>query len=83
MTTQLRELYTTKEVAKAKKVSTDYLLELVKNGKVTPYRLSSAKNSPLRWSDEHVRQVDEAMTPAAAAPPVHGTHHRRRRARRT
>lgn len=82
MTTQLQELWTTEEVAAAKKVSADYLRQLVRDGKVTPYRLSAAKNSPMRWADEHVKQVDAVMTPAVT-PPAADKNHRRRRARRT
>lgn len=79
MIANLQQLHTTEEVAAAKKVSCDYLRQLVKDGKATPYRLSTARNAPMRWAAEHVRQVDEAMTPAQPTEPVR----RRRRSRRT
>lgn len=64
--------YTTAEVAKAFNVSTDYLLDLVKDGKVRPARTSASIRGQYRWFDEHVEQVKtamQAMTPAAPAAP--------------
>lgn len=75
---QLQELYTTAEVAAAKKVSEDYVRGLVKNGKVTPFRTSSARNAPMRFGPQHLEQIDAAMTPA---PPAESTTRRRRRRR--
>lgn len=65
MITQLQELYTTAEVAAAKKVSVWYIRDLVKTGKVTPRRTSAAKNAPMRFGPEQLEQIDQAMTPQA------------------
>lgn len=73
---QLQELYTTDEVAAAKKVSADYIRKLVRRGKVTPFRTSDARNAPMRFGPAHLEQIDQAMTPA---PPVEPTRRRRRR----
>lgn len=76
--TQLQELYTTEEVAAARKVSTRYISDLVRSGKVTPFRTSAARNAPMRFGPEHLEQIDKAMTPP---PPVE--RQRRRRVRRS
>lgn len=81
MSTQLQELWTTEEVAAAKKVSCDFLRQLVRDGKATPFRVGTAKNAPMRWSAQNLAQVDEAMTRTTAVPLPQ--QHRRRRARRT
>lgn len=78
MIQQLQELYTTDEVAAAKKVSADYIRKLVRTGKVTPFRTSAARNAPMRFGAAALEQIDQAMTPT---PPVE--HTRRRRRRRT
>lgn len=67
MITQLSELYTTDEVAAAKKVSAYYIRKLVRSGKVTPFRTSDAKNAQMRFGPEHLDQIDQAMTPQAPA----------------
>jgi hypothetical protein len=75
---QLQELYTTDEVATAKKVSADYIRKLVKDGKVTPFRTSGARNAPMRFGPQHLEQIDAAMTPT---PPAESLPRRRRRRR--
>lgn len=77
MIAQLQELYTTDEVAAAKKLSPDYIRKLVKDGKVTPFRTSAARNAPMRFGPQHLEQIDAAMTPAPPAEPA--TRRRRRR----
>lgn len=76
MIQQLQELYTTDEVAAAKKVSPDYIRKLVRTGKVTPLRTSAARNAPMRFGPAHLEQIEQAMTPT---PPVEHTRRRRRR----
>lgn len=75
--TQLQELHTTEEVAAARKVSPDYIRKLVRAGKVTPFRTSTAPNAPMRFGPQHLAQIDKAMTPPPKVEPT-----RRRRARR-
>lgn len=77
MTAQLQELWTLDEVAASRKVSTRYISDLVKAGKVKPLRLSTARNAPMRFAPEHLAQLDRAMTPAP--PPEAPTRRRRRR----
>lgn len=79
MITHLQQLHTTEEVAAAKSVSPYYIRALVKAGKVTPFRTSTARNAQMRFGPEHLEQIDRAMAPAAPAEPVR----RRRRSRRT
>ena len=79
MTTQLQELWTLDEVATSRKVSTRYIRDQIKAGKVTPLRLSEARNAPYRFAPEHLEQLDQAMTPTPPAEPAG----RRRRRRRT
>lgn len=68
--------YTTEQVAEAFNVSTDYLRRLVKQRKLVTLRTSSGPRAQLRFTDEHVKQVEKAMTPAA---PIEAAPRRRRR----
>lgn len=79
MIPHLDELYTIEEVAKAKKLSTDYIRKLVRAEKVTPFRTSGPR-SPMRFGPQHLAQIDQAMTPA---PPAEAPIRRRRRRRGT
>lgn len=79
MISQMQELYTIKEVAAARKVSTDYIRKLVRQGKVTPFRTSDSPAAPMRFGPQHLAQIDAAMTPTPPAEPAT----RRRRRRRT
>lgn len=79
MTTVHQAYETTDQVAARYQVSTRYLRDLVKDGKVRPLRLSSAKNAPMRFGPEQCQQIEAAMTPPPPAEPVR----RRRRSRRT
>lgn len=77
MTTNLRQFHTTAQVATAYGVSEDYIRDLVRTGKVTPFRTSSARNAQMRFGPQHFEQIDKAMTPPA--PPVETRRRRRRR----
>ena len=69
--------YTAKQVAAAFHVSTKYLGELVRDGKVTPLRTSDSDRAPMRFTDEHVDQVRKAMTPAVVPAPQRKKRRRR------
>jgi hypothetical protein len=61
--------YTAKEVAASFRISTKYLGELVRDGKVKPLRTSDSPRSPMRFTDDHVEQVRRAMTPTVIPAP--------------
>lgn len=68
--------YTTAEVAEAFKVSSEYIYDLVTAGKVRPLRTSTSSRAQMRFTDEHVKQVEKAMTPVL---PLEAAPRRRRR----
>lgn len=68
-------VYTTDEVAASLKVQPDWLREQVKAGRVSPLRLTSARNAPMRWTDADVARLVDSMRPVKPEP--------RRRKRRT
>ena len=67
--------YTTADLAASFKVTEDTIRDLVKDGKVKPLRLSDSPRSPMRFSDDDVRQLEKALRPAV----VDATPRRRRR----
>ncbi len=77
--------YTTTEVAEAFKVSTYYLLAMVRAGKVQPARTSASPRGHYRFFDEHIEQLKTAMQEMAPMVPSASTlpPRRRRRRRRT
>jgi hypothetical protein len=74
----IQELWTTEEVAASRRVSTRRIRELVKEGKVTPFRTSGGDHGPMRFGPEQIAQLDAAMTPT---PPPEAPARRRRRRR--
>lgn len=73
------QAYTTAEVAEAYNISTYTLLRLVKKGKASPMRLSDSPTAELRWTNQDLRDLEQALRPAAPAVPA-GRRRRRRAA---
>jgi hypothetical protein len=77
----LATTYTTAEIAEALKVSPWWVKKQVKAGLVSPIRLSTAKNAPMRFTEADYQQLLRALTPTAVAPaPAQKTRRRKRRA---
>lgn len=74
MTVETRT-HTAVEVAVLFGVSTWFIREQVRRGRVTCLRVGDAFNAPMRFEDEHVEQLRQLMTPVKSEP-------RRRRRRR-
>jgi hypothetical protein len=68
-------VYTAAEVAADLRVSTWFVREQVRRGRVACLRVGDAVNAPMRFEPEHVEQLRRLMTPVRAEP-------KRRRRRR-
>jgi hypothetical protein len=66
---------TAAEVAADLRVSTWFVREQVRRGRVTCLRVGDAFNAPMRFEDRHVEQLRQLMTPIPREP-------KRRRRRR-
>jgi len=77
----LATTYTVAEIAEALKASPWWVKKQVKLGLVTPIRLSTARNSPMRFTEADYQQLLRALTPAVVAPaPAQKARRRKRRA---
>lgn len=72
----LSRTMTAQQVADLFDVSTWFVREQVRRGRVTCLRVGEAFNAPMRFEPEHVEQLRRLMSPAPRA-------ERRRRRRRT
>ncbi|GAA1679700.1 hypothetical protein GCM10009745_24520 [Kribbella yunnanensis] len=73
----LPKLYTTAEIAVAFRVSQRFIYDKVRDGVIRPLRLSSARNAGMRFTEDNIEALVEAMRPPAPAAYI-----RRRRRRR-
>jgi hypothetical protein len=73
--------YTVAEIAEALKVSPWWVKKQVKAGLVTPIRLSTAKNAPMRFTEADYQQLLAALTPGVVAPAPTQQKARRRKRR--
>lgn len=69
------ERYTVADVAAALKCSRWWIEKQVRLGVVTPDRLGTHKHAPMRFSADHLAQLEASMRPVQVEPP------RRRRRR--
>lgn len=56
--------YTVAQVAAAFQITSDAVYDLVKAEKVKPMRLSSAPRSPMRFTDDDVKDLEKALRSA-------------------
>ncbi len=69
--------YKTSEVAAAYRTTVWTLRRLVKAGKVSPLRLSDSPTAEMRWTEQDLRDLEQALRPPAVPAPQ---RRRRRRA---